>query len=684
MFRKLFKSNQPLAQDHKETVAVNSQLEIAKKYFLIGVELLQKNEFEAAEGSFLQSLEFLPDRISTLSNLVTAQFKQNKISLAKVNALKAINIDANNLDVIIKLGLIELENNNTQSALDYLKKATTLNPNHAQAWSFHGLALARSEQYSHALDALQTAINLDPILFEPRLYAGMTLAQLGNHEEALIHFREAEKLNSNSAKLWINKAISLHALHNFEESLLCYQRGYSLEPDIDYLLGDYIHAKLLICDWEGIDELIQRAEEDVSARKKVASPFAFLSISDSPRLQKTVVELVGHSDQKRVLNHAFKAKDEGSRIKLGYFSADFYNHPVSYLTAELFELHDRSKFEIIAFNLSSDTHDDEMQTRLKNGFDQFLNVGHTTDNEISQLSRDLQIDIAIDLGGYTKNSRSKIFRERAAPLQINYLGFPGSMGADFMDYIIADKYLIPGGMENHYTEKIIYMPNCFQCNDSHRKISDSKFTKKHFDLPENAYIFCSFNNDYKFNPRLFQKWANILRNAPGSVLWLLASTTTAENNLRRAITQHGIDPNRLIFSGRLPRGEYLARFQLADLFLDTLPFNAGTTASDALWSGLPVLTQTGQSFAGRMATSILSNIGLNELIAVTASDYEEKAINLANNPQLTKNLKQKLAEHIKTEPLFDTQKFARNLEAGYLKIHQSWRAGLPPASIFVS
>lgn len=682
MFRKLFKINHSETKNDAQITGANTQIEEAKTYFLAGVNQLQLGEFTQAEESFLRSLEIIPDRISTLTNLVTTQFKLNKFSAAKTAAEKVLHLDPNNIDVTLTLGLIELEEQKIDAGLAHFHRATELNPNHAQAWSLYGLAQAKKKKYSEALAHMQRAIELDPTLFEPWLFSGMAFAQLGRHEEALVYFQEAEALNTQSAKLWINKAISLHALHSYEESLMCYQKGYSIEPDSDYLLGDYIHAKLLVCDWKGIDDLISMAEVAVANGRKVASPFAFLSISDSPALQQKVCELASQTlkpiQEKIDFGFDSCSFNDNRKIRLGYFSSDFYNHPVSYLTAELFELHDRSQFEVIAFNLSPEIHDDEMQRRLRKTFDQFHDVGQNSDEQIAKISQDLKIDIAIDLGGHTKNSRLQIFANRAAPIQISYLGFPGTTGCTFIDYIVADKYLIPEVAEDFYTEKIIFMPNCFQSNDSHRKISDEKFSKEYFGLPKDAYIFCSFNNDYKVNPSIFKSWCRILKNTPSSVLWLLASTPAAESNLRNEALKNEINPKRLIFSGRLPAAEYLARFQLADLFLDTLPFNAGTTASDALWAGLPVLTQTGQSFAGRMATSILCNIGLDELITTSSDEYENKAINLATHSSLTKALKEKLAANLKTYPLFNAQQFCVDLESAYLHIHKSKSSGSEP------
>jgi len=343
------------------------------------------------------------------------------------------------------------------------------------------------------------------------------------------------------------------------------------------------------------------------------------------------------------------------------------------LIAELFELHDKSQFELIGISFGPMTND-EMRQRLEHSFDQFIEAGNKSDIEIAQLSRDLNIDIAVDLKGFTQDLRTGIFAHRAAPIQVSYLGYPGTMGAEYIDYIVADKALIPQAAQQAYSEKIVYLPHSYQVNDRKRAISDKVFTRAELGLPDQGFVFCSFNNNFKILPVTFAAWMRILQAVEGSVLWLFQDNPWAVENLKQEAIKHGIDPSRLVFAERMPSSEHLARHRMADLFLDTFPYNAHTTASDALWAGLPVLTLMGQSFASRVAASLLNAIGLPELMTSTPQAYEALATDLASNPEKLTSIKAKLNSNRLTSPLFDTPQFTKDLEQAYVKIYQDYQA----------
>jgi predicted O-linked N-acetylglucosamine transferase (SPINDLY family) len=364
---------------------------------------------------------------------------------------------------------------------------------------------------------------------------------------------------------------------------------------------------------------------------------------------------------------------------LGYFSADFGNHAVSYLTAGLFEMHDHEQFEVLAFSLKSRKNDFFLD-RIQNSFDQFIDVTNRSDQEIAQLSRELNIDIAIDLGGFTTGSRTGIFAYRAAPIQLSYIGYLGTMAAPYFDYLIADKTIIPPELQSHYTEQIIYLPS-YQSNDRKRIVSEKIFTRQELGLPETGFVFACFNNSYKILPATFDGWMRILQKVNGSVLFIYADNHWVEENLKNEAHARGVDPQRLIFGKRIPLDQYMARYRSCDLFLDTTPYNAGTTASDALWVGLPVLTLIGESFASRVAASLLKAIDLPELITNTQEQYEARAIEFALNPDKLTAIKQKLANNRLTTPLFDTPLFTKHLEAAYTKIMERYWADLPPVHI---
>jgi predicted O-linked N-acetylglucosamine transferase (SPINDLY family) len=368
-------------------------------------------------------------------------------------------------------------------------------------------------------------------------------------------------------------------------------------------------------------------------------------------------------------------------VRIGYFSAEFHGHATLSLTAELFETHDRSRFELTAFSLGPQTRD-EMRQRIEPVFDRFLEVRTQSDAEIARLARSLSLDIAVDLGGFTRGGRPGIFALRAAPVQVSYLGYLGTMSAEYMDYLIADDAIIPESHRRHYSEKIAYLPS-YQANDSKRRIADRRFGREELGLPPAGFVFCCFNSTYKITPDTFDSWMRILRSVPGSVLLLLGGRESLESNLRREAGERGIDPQRIVFGARLPPPEYLARYRAADLFLDTLPYNAGTTASDALWTGLPVLTCTGETFASRIGASLLQAVGLPELITSTREQYERLAVELASHPESMASLRAKLAGDLRTKPLFDTAAFARHLEAAYARMADRYHAGLAPEHIRV-
>jgi len=375
-------------------------------------------------------------------------------------------------------------------------------------------------------------------------------------------------------------------------------------------------------------------------------------------------------------------KYKHDRIRVAYLSRDFREHPVSFLMAGMFECHDSSRFETTAISWGHDD-DSAIRKRIKKSFERFIDVEKEDQGKIAQLLRELEIDIAVDLMGFTEESRTHVMAARPAPIQVNYLGYVGTTGTQYIDYIIADRVLIPRDQDEFYSEKIVCLPNSFQVNDRDRRIGDKVFARRDAGLPQDAFVFCCFNNVYKITPDVFDSWMRILRRVDRSVLWLVAGNSIVERNLRNEAAGRAVDPERLIFAQRLPLAEHQARLRMADLFLDTLPYNAGTTAADALWAGLPVLTRIGTALAGRMAASVLTAIGLPELIASTPEAYEMIAVDLATHPEKNAAIKRKLADRRLTAPLFDTELFTRHIEAAYIAMYDRYQAGLAPAHIAI-
>lgn len=513
------------------------------------------------------------------------------------------------------------------------------------------------------------------------------LLECGEAAAAAASYEQALALKPDYAEAYSNLGDALTQLKQLEAAAARYAQAFALKPDLDYLIGTLLHAKMHLCDWSGLESMHIQLVEKIARNEKVVTPFASLSLFDSLVLQKKAAEIwvaakypSSNALPKLVQRDLTPGRD---KIRIGYFSGDFRHHPTAYLTAELFEMHDRSRFELTAFSFGPDTQD-AMRTRVAAAFGNFIDVRNQSDKEVALLAQKLEIDIAIDLDGYTKHSRTGIFSLQAAPVQVSYLGYPGTMGGEYIDYIFADSTVIPVENQPHYSEKIVYLPFSYQVNDSQRVISSVVFTRAELGLPESGFVFCCFNNNYKITPGTFAGWMRILKQVPGSVLWLFEDNPMAALNLRKAAQRCEVSPERLVFAQRMPLPEHLARHRLADLCLDTLPYNAHTTASDALWTGLPVLTLIGEPFASRVAASLLKAVEMPELITETQEAYEALAIELASQPGKLTALKAKLQAKRLSTPLFDTALFTRHIEEAYRKIHERHLAGLPPEPVYVS
>jgi predicted O-linked N-acetylglucosamine transferase (SPINDLY family) len=441
--------------------------------------------------------------------------------------------------------------------------------------------------------------------------------------------------------------------------------------------------KMFMSNWQNFKVEVENLLLQIYENKKSSYCFPVLALIDSPLTHRKSSE-IWVNDQypfNSLFGPILKSKRR-DKIKIGYYSEDFREHPVANLIIELFELHNKDQFELFGFYFGPPD-SSKMHKRVLSAFNQFIDVRLKSDKDVALMSREIGIDIAVDLGGFTGLHRPGIFSYRAAPIQVNYLGYPGTMGAKYIDYIIADLTLIPIESEQYYSEKIVYLPNTYQPNDRNRLVAEKVFTKDELDLPKDSFVFCCFNSSFKITPDTFDGWMRILKAVKNSVLWLLEDSPITKLNLRKEAQVRGIDSSRLIFAKRMFPSEHLARHQAADLFLDTLPYNAHTTASDALWVGLPILTCMGKSFASRVAASLLNAIELPELITTTQEQYEAKAIELATNPEKLKAVKYKLERNRFTTALFDTPRFTKHIEAAYKQMHELYQTDLPPNNIYI-
>jgi len=593
---------------------------------------------------------------------------------------QVLRIKPDHFDAHLNRGVCLFSLGEYTEALASLEQAIALRPKQAPAYFLRGNVLKELHRLEAALASYDQAIAIAPGDAETHCARGTVLLLLGSVEAALVSFDRAIAIKPDYADAYYHRAFSLRMINRFAEAGADYKVVARLAPDFEFLPGTRMEASQHACDWTEFDTLVPEIVAGVESGRRVSHPLIFIALVDSARLQHKAARIwADYACPARDSLGTIAPRARPGKLRLGYFSADFREHPIARLLSELIELHDRSRFEIIAFAFGPRT-EDELHQRLTRAFDRFIDVREKSPGEIASLARSLDVDIAVDLGGYSYDSRPSIFAYRAAPVQVSYLGYLGTMGASYIDYIVADHTIITAHTECHFTEKIIYLPDTFQVNDRKRHIAED-CTRQDLGLPPSGFVFCCFNTSYKIVPSTFGRWMRILNKVPGSVLLLYAAHETVEVHLRAYASRQGVDPQRLIFGKFLPPSKYLARYRAADLFLDTLPYNGGTTASDALWAGLPVLTLAGESLASRVAASLLTAIGLPELIASTQQRYEELAIELALDPQRLAQIRGKLRDNRLSSPLFDTPRFARNLEAAYTAIHARYEAGLPPDHI---
>lgn len=572
---------------------------------------------------------------------------------------------------IYSLAVIWLRMPNPAPALDLLERAVNAGTDFAPLWFAHATVLVKVGRRDDALRSYQRAIDLKPDYADAMINSGVLLRDLQQHVAALTRFQQVLALQPDNVIALANAATLMTEFKRGEEAVAMLERLVQLAPEHDYALGMLCHEKLQGCDWQGFEALSQRVIDGVRAGRRSSKSLGLMALSDSAEDHQRCARLFAQQRYPAAAAPLWTGERyRHDRIRVAYVSPDLREHPVGHLMAGIFERHDKHRFETIGLSLGVDD-GSRLRERMTRAFDQFIDARQMTAVQIAALLREREIDIVVDLAGYTADSRAEIFTWRPAPVQVNFLGYPGTMGLSCMDYILADRHVVPPEHWRFYDEQVVYLPDAYLPPASNLQIAEATPSRADCGLPPAGVVFCSFNHDYKILPAVFAVWMRLLQQVPGSVLWLMSRSERSQRNLRASAQAAGIDPDRLVFAQRVPRVEdHLARYRVADLFLDTHPYNAHSTAADALLAGLPVLTCSGQSFPSRVAGSLLQAAGLPELVTHTVADYEQLALALARDPDRLAALKARLAERQRDSALFDVDAFTRHLETAYIAM---WR-----------
>lgn len=659
----------------------NKALEIDSKSFEAllnkAVALNKLNHYSESRKFLDKALNFNPYSIEGWMNKGLIDIQEKKYQDAVFCFDKVLNLEKENTDAILNKGIALRglkKNEESLMCFDELLKITEEN---IEALCKRGELLIELNQYSDALNSFEKALRINPQLSNAHCNIGLIFYKLRNYGQAIASLNKAVSLDQNLSEAHANRGNVLRELKEFDSAIIAFERALQ-DKKLDWLLGDKIFTKMQCADWSNLSDEKTNLELQVEAEEKVLTPLSALCLFDKPFLHKTCAQIYG--DAVHPADNSLGAIDKYPReeiIRVGYYSADFRTHPVSLLLAELFELHDRKKFEIIAISFGIDDQS-SFRSRLVNCFDKFIDVQGLSDRQVAALSRELKINIAIDLGGFTADNRMGIFAYRAAPIQVSYLGYPGSLGREYYDYIIADKVIIPKEYRKFYLEKVAYLPHSFMTDDSHRLMAPKLFTREEFGLPSNAFIFCAFNNAFKINEEMVSCWSQILLSKKDGVLWLSENNLTFKENIKKEFKKYGIETNRIFFAGRLDSlDEHLARCALADIFLDTHPYNSHSTAIDFLKVGVPIVARPGESFASRVSASLLEAIGMPELIVNSKSEYIQMAIDLSTNNERLQNIKMKLKKNFSSEPLFNSLLFVKNIEKLFMQMYERYQLGMP-------
>jgi protein O-GlcNAc transferase len=646
-----------------------------------GWQAIERDDLHAAEEIARAALRDDPRDLESLYLLGSSLLFQDRFGEA-LAPLSEVVARAPRRGAGHRLGYCHLALGDFKSAEQLLRREIAAHPDLVDAHNTLGVALINQGRPHDALAVFLEAARLDPRSATANNNVANVLGELGRNEEALPYLQKVIDANPGLADARHNLGMLLQKLKRHEQAAASLEEALRLAPRAAYTLSSLVWNELAICKWEGLTPHVDALRSEVRRGEIPAEPFVLVAVSPSPEEQRLCAQrhVREKLPQRPPLWRGSRYRHD--RVRLAYLSADYSEHATAYLAAGLFERHDRSRFEVIGVSYGPDDRS-PMRQRLMRAFDRFVDVQSRGDEETARLLHEMEVDVAIDLKGYTTGARPEILSYRPAPVQVSYLGFPGTMAAPFIDYIVADRWVLPAEDRLHYTEQVVYLPDSYQVNDAARSVAERTPSRALAGLPRDGFVFCCFNNSYKIMPPVFAVWMKLLREIPQSALWLLEDSGEAKRRLQQAAQAAGVDAARLVFAARVAPAEHLARHRRADVFLDTLPYNAHTTASDALWAGLPVLTCVGNTFAGRVAGSLLRAVGLPELVTQTLHDYETLAFKLARSPALLAQIRDRLEHNRATVPLFDLERFRRHLEAAYLTMWETSQRGEPPRGFSV-
>ena len=652
------------------------------------LELLNAKEYEQAynRATDLTKKHSAPATAYELLGRASAHLGRGVDAL---NALKkSILLDGNNSSTHTFLADMLLGGAQFESAIIHYRRALEIDPKRLDTLNNLGVALSNIGHYQQSIECHETALRIRPENADSHNNLAVVYHDSGNYKLSIEHCEKAIKIHPLYDTALHNLGNAQMGLKLFNEAAKSYRRALEISPHKFDVRSKLMLCLSRVCNWDELDiekEHISEQFHNYPLGSEAPNPWAWLGIFDDPTLHKNIS--IANAEKylaSRPDLGPINRPDPSKKIRIGYFSADFHDHPTTNLLVSLLENHDRSKFEVHAFSFGPDR-DMEIRNRVVNGVDHFHKVASKTDLEIAQLSRELKIDIAVDINGHTANKRSGIFTYRAAPVQVNYLGFTSTMGTDDMDYIIADEIVIPKEQQCNFTEKTAYMPLCYMSNDNDKPISSPGLSRQECNLPKDAFVFCCFNNSFKITSDVFKIWMRLMQKVDNSVLWLFHTNTDVDAQLKKYAEESGIDGERIIFAPRVEsHADHLSRHNHANLFLDTSPYNAHATTSDALWSGLPVVTFTGKSFTARVASSLLNAIDMPELITQTPEEYENLALELATDKKLLSKITKKVKANVRTSKLYDPAYFARDIENLFEQMVTRAANGELPVSLSVN